>query len=67
MVIEMQEGVARKVQRKVIGQTMGGTPTIKVFNDCLKLHLPTSFISTTLLPRGFFEVLFSDEEGAITT
>ncbi len=33
----------------------------------LKLHLPTSFVSTTLLTRGYFEVLFADDEGTILT
>lgn len=40
---------------------------IKVLNECLKLHLPTSFISTTLLMCRFFEILFSDKEGAKAT
>lgn len=40
---------------------------IKVLDECLKLHLPTSFVSATLLMCGFFESLFSDEEGTKTT
>ncbi len=36
----------------------------QTLQDCLKLHLPTSYTSVTLLTRGFFEVLFMDEEGA---
>jgi hypothetical protein len=67
MVLEMQEGVIQKVRRTIIGRTMGGRTTIKALHDCLKLHLPTSFISTTLLTRGYFEVLFTDEEGAKAT
>jgi len=39
---------------------------IKVLNECLKLHLPTSFVSTTLLTCGFFEILFSDEGAKVT-
>jgi hypothetical protein len=67
MVVEIQESVARKAQRMVIGRTIGGKPTIRALNDCLKLHLPTSFVSATLLTRGFFEALFSYEEGAKMT
>ncbi len=37
---------------------------IKALQDCFKLHLPTSYTSITLLTRGFFEVLFTDEKGA---
>jgi hypothetical protein len=48
----------------VIGRALGGRPTIKALQDCLKLHLPASYTSTTLLTRGFFEVLFTNEEGA---
>jgi hypothetical protein len=33
----------------------------------LKLHLPTTFISATLLTHGYFLVLFENEEGAIYT
>jgi len=47
----------------VIGKTLGGKPTIKALQDCFKLHLPTSYTSVTLLTRGFFEVLFTGEEG----
>jgi hypothetical protein len=67
MVVEMQEGAAKNTQRMVIGQTIESRLTIKVLNDCLKLHLPTSYISTTLLTRGFFEALLSDEEGTKMT
>jgi hypothetical protein len=48
----------------VIGRALGGRPTIKTLQDCFKLHLPASYTSVTLLTRGFFEVLFTDEEGA---
>jgi hypothetical protein len=40
------------------------THTIKAFQDCLKLHLLTSYTLVTLLTRGFFEVFFTDEERA---
>jgi hypothetical protein len=33
----------------------------------LKLHLPATFVSTTLLTRGFFLILFEDEKGATST
>jgi hypothetical protein len=33
----------------------------------LKLHLPTSFTSTTFLTRSYFLILFENEEGAIAT
>jgi hypothetical protein len=64
MVLEIQEGVVRKARRMVIGRALGGRPTIKALQDCLKLHLPASYTSITLLTRGFFELLFTDEEGA---
>jgi hypothetical protein len=51
----------------VIGRSLGDRTTIKALHDYLKLHLPTSFVSTTLLTRGYFEVLFVDEEGAKST
>jgi hypothetical protein len=41
--------------------------TIKVLNDYLKFHVPTSLVLATLLMCGFFEVLFLDEEGAKAT
>jgi hypothetical protein len=64
MVLEMQEGVFRKAQIMVIERALGGRPTIKALQDCLKLHLLASYTSVTLLTKGFFEVLFTDEEGA---
>jgi hypothetical protein len=35
--------------------------------NCLKLHLLAPLVSTTLLTRGYFEILFEDEEGAKAT
>jgi hypothetical protein len=35
--------------------------------DCLKLHLPIPLVSITLLTRGYFEILFEEEEGAKAT
>jgi hypothetical protein len=67
MVAVMQEGVAKKARKMVIERTIRNKSTIKVLNDCLKLHLLTSFVSATVLTRGFFEALFLDEEGAKTT
>jgi hypothetical protein len=63
MVLEMQESAIQKTCKTVIGRTLGGRTMIKTLHDCLKLHLPTTFVSTTLLTRGYFEVLFVDEEG----
>jgi hypothetical protein len=48
----------------VIKRALGGRPTIKALQDCLKLHLLASYTSITLLTGGFFEVLFTDEKGA---
>ncbi|CAM6030541.1 unnamed protein product [Sphagnum balticum] len=67
MVIEMQGAAAKKACRTVIGQTLGGRASFKALHECLKLHLPTSFASTTLLTRGYFLILFDSEEGAIAT
>jgi hypothetical protein len=47
----------------VIGRALGGRPTIKALQDYFKLYLPTSYTKVTLLTRGFFKVLFTDEEG----
>jgi hypothetical protein len=33
----------------------------------MKLHLSTTFTSTTLLTRSYFLISFKDEEGAIAT
>jgi hypothetical protein len=67
MVIEMQVNAAKKACRTVIGRTLGGRTSFKTLQESLKLHLPTSFISATLLTKGFFLILFEDEEGATTT
>jgi len=64
MVLEMQEGVACKARRMVIGRTFDDKPTIKALQDYLKLHLPTFFESATLLTQGFFDVLFVNEKKA---
>jgi len=67
MVIEMQVNAARKARRTVIERTLGGRASFKTLQESLKLHLPASFISATLLTKGFFLILFEDEEGAIAT
>ncbi len=54
-------------QRIVIGRTLGGRASFEALHECLKLHLPTSFSSSTLLIRGYFLILFENEEGAIAT
>jgi hypothetical protein len=63
MVLEMQEGVVCKTQRMVIRRALGGRPMIKALQDCLKLHMPASYTSITLLTRTFFKVFFTDEKG----
>jgi hypothetical protein len=55
------------VCRIVIGRTLGGKATFKALHECLKLHLPASFISAMLLMRGYFNILVKNEEGAIAT
>ncbi len=67
MVIEMQGNVARKARRTVIGRTLGGRATFKALHECLKLHLPATFVLVALLTRGFFLILFENEEGATST
>ncbi|CAK9266648.1 unnamed protein product [Sphagnum jensenii] len=67
LVIVMQESVTKKARRTVIGRMLGGRATFKALLDCLKLHLPAPFNSVSLLTRGYFEVLFENEEGAKAT
>ncbi len=67
MVIEMQGAAAKKARKTVIGRTLGGRALFKALHECLKLHLPTSSASTTLLTRVYFLILFDSEEGAIAT
>jgi hypothetical protein len=67
LVLTMQENAAKKVRRTVIGRTLGGRATFKTLLDCLKLHLPATLVSIALLTRGYFEILFEDEEGAKAT
>lgn len=67
MVIEMQVNAARKARRTVIGRTLGGRASFKTLQESLTLHLPASFISATFFTKGFFLILFEDEEGATTT
>jgi hypothetical protein len=67
MVLELQGVATKKARRKVIGRILGGRASFKTLFDCLKLHLPPSFVSTTLLTRGYFLILFDKEEGAIAT
>jgi len=67
MVIEMQGIATRKARRIVIRQTLGGRATFKVLHESLKLHLLATFVLVTLLMRGFFLILFENEEGATST
>jgi hypothetical protein len=67
MILEMQGNAARKARRTVIGRTLGGRASFKTLQECLKLHLPATFVSATLLTRGFFLILFENEEGTTAT
>jgi hypothetical protein len=67
MVLEMQGNVAKKARKTVIKRTFGGRATFKALYEHLKLHLPSSFTSTTLLTRGYFLIFFENKEGAIST
>jgi len=67
LVLTMQENTTKKARRIVIGRTLGGRATFKTLFDCLKLHLSAPLVSIVLLTRGYFEILFEDEEGAKAT
>jgi len=67
LVLMMKENAAKKTRRTVIGRTLGGRATLKSLLDCLKLHLPIPLVSITLLTRGYFKILFEEEEGAKAT
>ncbi len=67
LVLTMQENTAKKARQTVIDRTFGGRATFKTLLDSLKLHLPAPLVSTTLLTRGYFEILFEDKEGAKAT
>jgi len=67
MVIKMQGNAARKARITVIGRTLGGRASLKALQESLKFHLPATFVSTTLFTRGYFLILFEDEEGATST
>jgi hypothetical protein len=67
MVLDMQKCAVQRARKTVIGRTLGGRASHKDLVDCLKLHLPAPFVTITLLTRGYFEILFEDEEGAKAT
>jgi len=67
LVSTMKESATKKARRTVIGRTLGGRATLKSLLDCLKLHLPIAFVSITFFTRGYFEILFEEEEGAKAT
>jgi hypothetical protein len=67
MVLDMQKCAAQRARKTVIGRTLGGKTSYKDLVDCLKLHLPTPFVTITLLTRGYFEILFKEEEGTRAT
>ncbi len=64
MVVDLQKSTALRAHKTVIGRTLAGRASFKDLQDCLKLHLPAPFSTVTLLTRGYFEVLFEQEEGA---
>jgi hypothetical protein len=63
----MKENAAKKTRRTVIRRILGGRATFKTLLDCFKLHLPIPLVLITLLTRGYFEILFEEEEGARAT
>jgi len=67
MVLDLKKCAAQRARKTVIGRTLGGRASHKDLVDCLKLHLPAPFATITLLTRGYFEILFEDEEGAKAT
>jgi hypothetical protein len=67
MVLDMQKCATQRAHKMVIGRTLGGRASYKDLVDCLKLHLPAPFVTITLLTRGYFEILFEEEEGARAT
>ncbi len=67
MVIKMQGNAAKKARRILIGQTLGGRATFKPLHECVKFHFRATYISTTLLMRSYFLILFENEEDTIST
>jgi hypothetical protein len=67
MVLDMQKCAAQRAHKTVIGRTLGGRASYKDLVDCLKLHLPAPFVTITLLTRGYFKILFEEEDGARVT
>ncbi|CAM6003142.1 unnamed protein product [Sphagnum balticum] len=67
MVQDLKKCEAQRARKTVIRRTLGGRASHKDLVDCLKLHLPAPFVTVTLLTRGYFEILFEDEEGAKAT
>jgi hypothetical protein len=67
MVIELQRNAALRARKTVIERTLVGRASFKNLEDCLRLHLPAPFSMITLLTRGYFKILFEEEEGARAT
>jgi hypothetical protein len=67
MVFVMQRSAAQKACKMVIGRTLRGRASYKDLLDCFKLHLLAPFSTITLLTRGYFEILFEDEDGTKAT
>ncbi len=51
----------------MIERTLGGRASYKDLVDYLKLHLPAPFVTITLLTRGYFQILFEEEDGPRAT
>jgi hypothetical protein len=66
LVLTMQENATKKARQTVIDRTLRGRATFKTLLDCFKLHLPAPLVSTTLLTRGYFKILFEDEGAKAT-
>jgi len=49
MVIELQRIAILRTRKTVIGRTLAGRAPFKDLQDCLRLHLPTPFLTVTLL------------------
>ncbi len=67
LVLMMKENAAKKAKRTVIGRIQRGRATLKTLLDYLKLHLSIPLVSITLFMKGYFEILFEEEEGAKAT
>ncbi len=67
MVLEILKCATQKARKMVIGRTLGGRASYKDLLDCLKLHLPAPFSTIILLTKGYFKILFEEENGIRAT